>query len=594
MECPPVGVSTEDNLPQGNKFLSSFPRKSHKPHRRKPSPKPPFIGPNILDCPLEPDPKKTWTQVSISTTHAQSNFDVNRPSQVRVKREMTYKYGPVDTHLNPDSHKYDALLSRHLLAIRERSGFQSSSSILYNWDNRSRSDANICPPHSNTGTSLDWGGNPVSVQPRLGMVHTEVPNPIPKSRLSVQTHYGSIPSQSIEFHDLVPPKSNISQDPKPHISLGSKVIVPPVTTVAPVVYSNPSYSNSGDGNCDVPEDSKDTDDSFQDSDEDIDDESLVGLDKDSIASSLDIPNSSHYVLSSPNSQNMRKFTLCHYSSNFDDGTVDGYSTDDSDQEDFLQPGAFQGTTSTSFDENTHQVQSSWSNPFPVNTITQTGEVWFPLMPLKSNNSNMVNVEPLSGPRVLHTDMVKHTSSHSLILGPVLVQPVRSSLVGKRIAAGLGFQQNTIGISASLAVLPTEGGILHNSSTSSPLDNSENISDGYDSSVSLHCSNVTQQVISKSAKVPSEDVSSPFSLVNTDIPPTGDSVPLVDTDLASYCVQYHKDKKLFSGSPKELPYTQSLPSTASNCNALARALGDTDPFNSQLNYKGLISMASNQP
>ena len=95
-------------------------------------------------------------------------------------------------------------------------------------------------------------------------------------------------------------------------------------------------------------------------------------------------------------------------------------------------------------------------------------------------------------------------------------------------------------------------------------------------------------------VPSEDVSSPFSLVNTDIPPTGDSVPLVDTDLASYWVQYHEDKKLFSGSPNELPYTQSLPSTASNCNALVGALGDTDPLNSQLNYKGLVSMASDQP
>ena len=103
---------------------------------------------------------------------------------------------------------------------------------------------------------------------------------------------------------------------------------------------------------------------------------------------------------------------------------------------------------------------------------------------------MVNVGSLSGPRVLHSDMVKHTSSHSPTLGLVLVQPVRSSLVDKRIVAGLGFQQNTIGISDSLAVLPTEGGILHNSSTSSPLDNSENISDEYDSSVSLDCSHVT--------------------------------------------------------------------------------------------------------
>ena len=122
-EYPPVGVSTDDNLPQGNKSLSFFPRKSHKPHWRKHPPKPLFIGPNILDCPLEPDPKKSWTQVSISTTHAQSNSSVNRPSQVSVRREMTYKYGPVDTQLKPDGHKYDALLSRHLQAIGERSPF---------------------------------------------------------------------------------------------------------------------------------------------------------------------------------------------------------------------------------------------------------------------------------------------------------------------------------------------------------------------------------------------------------------------------------------------------------------------------------------
>ena len=189
MEYPPVGVSTEDNLPQDNKSLSPFARKSYKPHWRKPPPKPPFIGPNILDCPLEPDPKKSWTQVSISTTHAQSNSGVNRPSQVRVRREITYKYGPVDTQSKPDSHKYDALLARHLLAIRERSsGFQSSSSTKHNLDDRSRSYANSCPLLSNTGKSLDQGRNPVSVQPKLGMVLTEVPSPIPKSQSSVQLH----------------------------------------------------------------------------------------------------------------------------------------------------------------------------------------------------------------------------------------------------------------------------------------------------------------------------------------------------------------------------------------------------------------------
>ena len=233
-------------------------------------------------------------------------------------------------------------------------------------------------------------------------------------------------------------------------------------------------------------------------------------------SSPDLPNPSQYFLFSPNSQSTRICPLSNYSSDYDDGTLDSSSTDDSYKEDFLQLAASQGATSTSFGNNLHQVQNSGNNSFPRNTITQTGKVSFPLIPPKSNNSSMVNVGSLSGPWVPHTNMVKHTSSHSPILGPILVQPVRSSHVGKRIAAVLGFQQNTIGTSDSLAVSPTEGGILHNSSIPSPLDNSENISDGYDSSVSLDCSKVTEQVISKSTKVSTEDVSSPFSLVNTDI------------------------------------------------------------------------------
>ena len=223
MEYPPVYISMEDNLPQGNKSLPSFSRKSHKPHWRKP-PKPPFIGPNILDCPLEPDPKKTWTQVSISTTYAQSNSGVDRPSQVRVRREITYKYGPVDIQMNPDNHKYDALLSRHLLAIRERSGFQSSSNTQHNLDDRSGSYANGCPPLPNSSKSLDQGSNPVSVQPRLSMVPTEVPNPIPKSWSSIQLQYGSIPSPSMGSQDdLVPSKSNVPQNP---MLPRSKAIVP--------------------------------------------------------------------------------------------------------------------------------------------------------------------------------------------------------------------------------------------------------------------------------------------------------------------------------------------------------------------------------
>ena len=118
--------------------------------------------------------------MSICTTHAPSNSSINKPLQDRGRREITYKYGPVDTQSKPDSHKYDALLSRHLLAIRKRSSeFQSSSSTQHNLDDTSRSDANSCSPLSNTGKSLDQGSNLVSVQPRLGMVPTEVPNLIP-------------------------------------------------------------------------------------------------------------------------------------------------------------------------------------------------------------------------------------------------------------------------------------------------------------------------------------------------------------------------------------------------------------------------------
>ena len=116
----------------------------------------------------------------------------------------------MDAQLKPDSHKYDALLSGHLLAIRERSSwFQSSSSTQYNLDDRSRSYANSRLPLPNTGKSLDQGSNLVSVQLRLVVVPMEVPNLIPKSQSSVQLHYGSIPSQSIKSQDLVPSKSNV-------------------------------------------------------------------------------------------------------------------------------------------------------------------------------------------------------------------------------------------------------------------------------------------------------------------------------------------------------------------------------------------------
>ena len=191
----------------------------------------------------------------------------------------------------------------------------------------------------------------------------------------------------------------------------------------------------------------------------------------------DIHKLSQSALSSHKPQTTRNCLPSHNSPDSDDGCQDGSSTGDSDVEDFLQLGASQSTTSVSF-----------PNSFPRNTITQLGEASFPLMPSKSSNSNMATVGSLCGPRVFHSNMVKRTSSCSP-MQPVLVPPVRSTLVGKRIAAGLGFQQNTIGISDGLAILPSEGGILLNSCVPSPLDNSENTSDGYDYSTSFNCFNI---------------------------------------------------------------------------------------------------------
>ena len=209
---PTVGVSSiRDNFPQGDlKALCSCPKRSHKSHQRKPPPNPPFISPNILHCPLVPDPKKSWTQVGISTRHTQSNSGTTRPSQDRVRREITYKYGPGDTHLKPDGHKYDALLSRHLLAIVERSSGEVPSST--GTQHSSQSCAISGPPFKNTGKSLDQRTNSVSMESKLGKVSIEVANLLPHSQSVVKLLCGSIPAQSIGSHDQVPPKSNISQD----------------------------------------------------------------------------------------------------------------------------------------------------------------------------------------------------------------------------------------------------------------------------------------------------------------------------------------------------------------------------------------------
>ena len=128
-------------------------------------------------------------------------------------------------------------------------------------------------------------------------------------------------------------------------------MVPPVATVAPIVGNNSSSYvdlDDEDRDCDVSEDFGD-DDPFADSEDDIDDESLVRSDTASSASSPDILKPSQNVLTSPNSRNTGNCPLIHNSPDSDDGTQNsssaGLSTDDSDQEDFLQLGVSQSATS---------------------------------------------------------------------------------------------------------------------------------------------------------------------------------------------------------------------------------------------------------
>ena len=120
------------------------------------------------------------------------------------------------------------------------------------------------------------------------------------------------------------------------ISPGSTAILPPKAIVAPIGDSNSSsYVDSDDEgrDSDVSEDFGD-DDPFADSEDDIDNESLVGSDNVIIASSPDILKPSQCVLPSPNSQNTGNYPLIHNTPDSDDGTKDGSSaclnTDDSD------------------------------------------------------------------------------------------------------------------------------------------------------------------------------------------------------------------------------------------------------------------------
>ena len=106
------------------------------------------------------------------------------------------------------------------------------------------------------------------------------------------------------------------------------------------------------------------------------------------------------------------------------------------------------------------------------------------------------------------------------------------------------------------------------------------------------SHITEQVMSGLIELPSEDVSSPFSLVDTDIPSSkGGTIPIVDRHPA-HCGMVSSEHK--DSSSSKLSSTQYVPGSASNGNIPGEPLGNAHPLNSQLNHKGLVSMASDQP
>ena len=244
---------TWDNFSQGN--IKSFPSPFEC---RNPPPKPPFIGPNILDRPLVPDPEKSWNEVGVSTLHPHSNSHSIWPSQGRVSREVTYRYGPADIQkgiglstqdshsLAYDSYKYDSLLSKHLSSTRRKSPTKSQSSSIshHKLEYKSQSYASNHPPFTDTDNCWDRRNSLVLKQLGSGLVPPLDPPSLCKPQSSVHPHCGSIPTQSCGSNDLAPSRSIISQDPICPISPRSKAIIAPV---APLVDSNPSpYSNSED------------------------------------------------------------------------------------------------------------------------------------------------------------------------------------------------------------------------------------------------------------------------------------------------------------------------------------------------------------
>ena len=192
---------TRDNFSQGN--IKSFPSPFEW---RNPPPKPPFIGPNILDRPLVPDPEKSWNEVGVSTLHPHSNSHSIWPLQGRVSGEVTYRYGPADIQkgiglstqdshsLAYDSYKYDSLLSKHLSSTRRKSPtkYQSSCISHHNLEDKSQSYANNHPPFTNTDNCWDQRHSFVSKQLGSGLIPPLDPPPLCKPQSSMYPHCGSI------------------------------------------------------------------------------------------------------------------------------------------------------------------------------------------------------------------------------------------------------------------------------------------------------------------------------------------------------------------------------------------------------------------
>ena len=720
---PPGGdCSTKDNFSQGN--IESFPSclvVSNKPEWRNLPPKPPFISPNILDRPLVPDPEKSWNEVGVSTLHPPSNSYLTWPSQERVRREVTYRYGPVDIQkgiglsaqdshsLTYDSQKYDSLCFKHLSSTRRKSPTKSHSSSIshHNLEYKSQSYASNHPPVTNTDNCWDQRNSLVSKQLGSGLVPPLDPPSLCKPQLSMHLHCGSVPTQPHDSHDLVPSRSVTSQDPILPMLPRFKAIVPPVATTVPIVDNNPSsYSEdevSNDntnspfnGNHDRPyssdysddggdlsdkngeyfdndfsEDLDDSDDSSEDLDDDIASDSFVDSNSTSNASSSksyssdfstagnlpeviftpyecklfddsswyykgskddvlelsqcvlhsnhssdfedssNIPQPLHGVSFSTNSYNPGSCLIHNHNFKEYVGTNDCPSTDDSDQEDFLKLGAFNSTTYASIPHPNyldvdHPIESlqepivtsslskaqNSGNNSSGNTITKTDDITSLSIPSKGSNCNTENVGSVCGLGVPHADIVKHTSCSSLC-PPGLVESERSSLVGQRIAIGWGSHQGTTGISDSLAIWPSNVSVLHNSYELSPLHiPGENMSH---SLAIPNYSHVTEQTMSELIRSPGEDVSSPFSLVNTDIPSSkGGTLPIVDIHSA-HCSMLSSEHEDSSSSSSNKSYSAQYDlGSASNGNIPGEPCGNAHPINSQLNHKGLVSMASDQP